>query len=90
MPQISIQRALNEARDILATIKGRGYAQADIVARTELSYARQSLNTIRELLFDRNKLQQQSNTIDSIEVVTNDLLKYLNTAMDHTREVSTI
>ena len=34
LPLVSITRALNEARQILATIKGRNYADDDIAART--------------------------------------------------------
>ena len=71
----------------MGTIKGRNYAEADIIVRTELSYARQSLNTIRDLLFDRKQLSAQKKELDQIESEVNDLLKYLNKAMDHTREV---
>ncbi len=85
-PHISIKRALAEARDILAFIKGRSYADVDIKARTELSYARQSLSAINELLFDRNQLIGHSKSLDDIETKVNDLLQYLNRAMDHTRE----
>ena len=34
LPHVSITRALNEARQILATIKGRNYDDDDIAART--------------------------------------------------------
>ena len=42
LPHVSINRALNEARQILATIKGRNYADDDIVARTGIT----NLNSI--------------------------------------------
>ena len=84
--QVEVRQALAEARGILATIKGRSYAQMDITVRTELSYARQALNSVKELLLDQQELQQQGRSLERIEVMINDLLKYLNRAMDHTRQ----
>ena len=113
LPHVSINRALNDARQILSTIKGRNYAEADIAARTgdkkitrkffkkyvniflhssffgfaELSYARQSLNTIKNVLFDRN-LETVDGSIDLLDSRIDDLLQYLNRAMNHEREVT--
>ena len=84
--QVEVRQALAEARGILATIKGRSYAQMDITVRTELSYARQALNSVKELLLDQQELQQQGRSLERIEVMINDLLKYLNRAMDQTRQ----
>ena len=84
--QVEVRQALTEARGILATIKGRSYAQMDIAVRTELSYARQALNSVKELLLDQQQLRQQGKTLERIEQMINDLLKYLNRAMDHTRQ----
>ena len=117
LPHVSINRALNDARQILSTIKGRNYAEADIAARTgdqiicnisrylfiffyfktknysyflvfaELSYARQSLNTIKNVLFDKN-LETVDASIDLLDSRIDDLLQYLNRAMNHEREVN--
>ena len=53
---------------------------------TELSYARQSLNTIKDLLFDRN-LESVEDSVDMLDSRIDDLLQYLNRAMNHEREV---
>ena len=53
---------------------------------TELSYARQSLNTIKDLLFDRN-LETVETSVDELDSRIDDLLQYLNKAMNHEREV---
>lgn len=83
---INIAQALEEARRMLIMIKSHNYAKVDIAARMELSYARQSLNSLKELLFDRDALRRQAKSVEIIEVEVNDLLQYLNKAMDHTRE----
>jgi hypothetical protein len=88
LPHVSINRALEEARQILATIKGRSYGEADIQARTELSYARQSLNTVKDILYGQNELKNKRRVLDAIEAQVNDLLQYINTAMDKTRQAS--
>ena len=82
----SIQLALEEARRILAQIKKRDYGEADIKARTELSYARQVFNSVKEMLFGQNTLQDQRLALEKVESKVNDLLKFLNNAMDQTRE----
>ncbi len=43
--------ALEEARRTLASVKKRRHGDSDIATRTELSYARQTLSTVREILF---------------------------------------
>ena len=53
---------------------------------TELSYASQSLNTIKDLLFDRN-LETVETSVDELDSSIDDLLQYLNKAMNHEREV---
>ena len=57
-----------------------------IRARTELSYARQSFNMVKEILFGQDKLHDQQNAIEVIENKIDDLLKSLNEAMDQTRD----
>ena len=85
--QVSIQLALEEARRILAEIKQRSYgSESDIRARTELSYARQSFNMVKEILFGQDKLHDQQHAIEVIENKIDDLLKSLNEAMDKTRD----
>ena len=86
LPQVSIQLALEEARRILAGINQKSYGEADIKARTELSYARQSFNMVKEILFGQNKIQDQKQALEIVENKVNDLLKFLNDAMDQTRD----
>ena len=83
--QVEVRQALVEARKILSTIRGRSYSKLDISVRTELSYARQALNSVKELLLDQQQLQQQGKHLERVEQMINDLLKYLNRAMDQTR-----
>ncbi len=84
-PQVSINRALQEAREILAIIRGRGYGNVDIEARTELSYARQSLNIVTDMLYGQSELKERQAQVEGIENKVNDLLQYINRAMDKTR-----
>ena len=52
LPHVSINRALNEARQILATIKGRNYADDDITARTGMLVTNINLTDIYLSKFD--------------------------------------
>ena len=76
-PQVEVRQALSEARTILSTIRARTYSQLDITARTELSYARQALNSVKELLLDQQEVQQQGVKLERVEQLINDLLQYL-------------
>lgn len=86
---VSIHRALLEARDILATIKRRNYGEADIKTRTELSYARQSLNAVKDIVYGQTKVLSQRQTLDKVEANANDILQFVNKAMEQTREAMT-
>ena len=52
----------------------------------ELSYARQSLNAIKDLLFDRN-LEMVEASVDQLDSRIDDLLQYLNRAMKNDHDV---
>ena len=52
----------------------------------ELSYARQSLNNIKDLLFDRN-LEMVEASVDQLDSRIDDLLQYLNRAMKNDHDV---
>ena len=56
--------------------------------RTELSYARQSLYTVKGILYGHAKLDEKRTLVEIIETKINDLLQYINNAMDMTRMVS--
>ena len=52
----------------------------------ELSYARQSLDAIKDLLFDRN-LDMVEASVDQLDSRIDDLLQYLNRAMKNDHDV---
>jgi len=52
-----------------------------------LSHARQSLNTVKGILYGPAKLDEKRTLVEIIETKINDLLQYINNALEMTRQV---
>ena len=67
--EISLKSALAEARDTLREVrKRREFSDSDIAVRTELSYARQMMNVVREVLFGgRGKVESMRERMETTD-----------------------
>ena len=81
---MDIQRALKECGVLLRYIRNqKTFTESDIQARTELSHARQSLNILKDIIYGSSEELSQSRTsMNKVEAKVDDLLRFLNGAMD--------
>ena len=63
------------------------FTSEDISARTELSYARQALNVVKEMLFGSRQVGALKERADGAEEKMDDLLAHIDRAMASVREV---
>ena len=83
---INIKKALKEVGRILNHIKSApDFGPIDIEARRELSHSRRVLTTIQDILYGEGDLERNREKLDEVERKINDLLQYINAAMETTR-----
>jgi HAMP domain-containing protein len=86
--EISLKSALQEAKITLKAVGMRDHSDSDITVRTELSYARQTLSMVRGVLFGRGEIEGMKERVEATERKINDLLQYIDRALNNVREVS--
>ena len=92
LSRFDIQRALVECEGILRHIKKqKSLGESDIRARTELSHARQSLSIVRNIIYgSMDELSRNRQAMRKVEFKVDDLLQFINGAMDTKMEAITI
>ena len=78
---------MEEAKETLNELRLRNYGDNDIAARTELSYARQALSTVRALLFGQGELEGMNDRLLAAERKIIHLLQYIDAALTNIRIV---
>eukprot|EP00094_Tigriopus_californicus_P001836 TCALIF_01772-PA protein Name:"Similar to Lama1 Laminin subunit alpha-1 (Mus musculus)" AED:0.11 eAED:0.12 QI:0/0.86/0.58/1/0.95/0.95/24/1780/2877 len=78
---IKLRPALEEARNMLRSIQRRDPSPYDIMVRTELSRARQTLSQIKGILYERDLALKLKERILLGEAKINDLLKFMDIAL---------
>lgn len=84
---MKLKPALREARDVLDRLSVIDHSGVDIRVRTELSYSRQTLAMVKELLFGRGKAGRLRERLLGSERKMNDLLQYVDRVLALVREV---